>query len=179
MRALHGRCQWPRSLSLARASIRNYGVLIRVTRSRKRGERVIINRRGIDERSTATVFFHSSEWLFSIFRMLWLSLATFAVTVTAQGSYDLDGRVPYPGKSSSLGPLYSSGQGFRDNSYEDNIVTPTPTPAYRPNSQPPVSNECFVLYILCISFYLFEACDTLINIYWTIFHRCNLRIPFL
>ncbi|XP_078035760.1 uncharacterized protein LOC144469407 isoform X2 [Augochlora pura] len=64
-------------------------------------------------------------------RMLWLCLTALAATAAAQSSYDLDGRVPYPGKSSSLGPLYG-GQGFRDNSYEDNIVTPTPTPAYRP-----------------------------------------------
>ncbi|XP_076293463.1 uncharacterized protein LOC143215306 isoform X2 [Lasioglossum baleicum] len=64
--------------------------------------------------------------------MLWLCLTALAATAAAQSSYDLDGRVPYPGKSSSLGPLYASGgQGFRDNSYEDNIVTPTPTPAYR------------------------------------------------
>ncbi|XP_076381407.1 uncharacterized protein LOC143260285 [Megalopta genalis] len=67
--------------------------------------------------------------------MLWLCLTALAATAAAQSSYDLDGRVPYPGKSSSLGPLYG-GQGFRDNSYEDNIVTPTPTPAYRaPGSQ--------------------------------------------
>ncbi|KZC05615.1 PREDICTED: uncharacterized protein LOC107194124 [Dufourea novaeangliae] len=69
--------------------------------------------------------------------MLWLCLAALAATAAAQNSYDLDGRVPYPGKPSSLGPLYATAaQGFRDNSYEDNIVTPTPTPAYRnPGSQ--------------------------------------------
>ncbi|XP_003400838.2 uncharacterized protein LOC126923496 [Bombus affinis] len=78
-------------------------------------------------------------------RMYWLCLAALAATAAAQGSYDLEPRVPYPGKSSSLGPLYSTGlnagQGFRDNSYEDNIVTPTPspTPAFRnPSSQPPL-----------------------------------------
>ncbi|XP_076680867.1 uncharacterized protein LOC143375538 [Andrena cerasifolii] len=75
--------------------------------------------------------------------MYWLCLAALAATATAQSSYDLEGRVPYPGKSSSLGPLYatglSPGQGFRDNSYEDNIVTPTPTPAYRnSNGQQPL-----------------------------------------
>ncbi|XP_076234300.1 uncharacterized protein LOC143179127 [Calliopsis andreniformis] len=77
--------------------------------------------------------------------MYWLCLAALVATTNAQGSYDGDGRVPYPGKSSSLGPLYanglSAGQGFRDNSYEDNIVTPTPaaTPAFRnPNNQPPL-----------------------------------------
>ncbi|XP_043265836.1 uncharacterized protein LOC122405277 isoform X2 [Colletes gigas] len=70
--------------------------------------------------------------------MYWLCLTALAVSATAQSAYDLDGRVSYPGKSSSLGPLYASaGQGFRDNSYEDNIVTPTPTPAFRnPNQQP-------------------------------------------
>ena len=85
---------------------------------------------------------------FSIYRMYWLCLAALAATAAAQSSYDLEPRVSFPGKSSSLGPLYSSGlgggQGFRDNSYEDNIVTPTPspTPAYRnPSSQPPVSNN--------------------------------------
>lgn len=88
---------------------------------------------------------------FSIYRMYWLCLAALVATAAAQGSYDLEPRVPYPGKSSSLGPLYSSGlspgQGFRDNSYEDNIVTPTPspTPAYRnPGSQQPVSNQAII-----------------------------------
>ncbi|XP_043526782.1 uncharacterized protein LOC122537585 isoform X1 [Frieseomelitta varia] len=78
-------------------------------------------------------------------RMYWLCLAALAATAAAQSSYDLESRVSFPGKSSSLGPLYSSGlgggQGFRDNSYEDNIVTPTPspTPAYRnPSSQQPL-----------------------------------------
>ncbi|CAL7933133.1 unnamed protein product [Xylocopa violacea] len=74
--------------------------------------------------------------------MYWLCLVALVATATAQGSYDLEPRGPFPNKASSLGPLYSAGlsagQGFRDNSYEDNIVTPTPspTPAYRnPNSQ--------------------------------------------
>lgn len=81
--------------------------------------------------------------------MHWLCLAALAATVAAQGSYDLDPRVSFAGKSSSLGPLYSSslsgGQGFRDNSYEDNIVTPTPSPSpYRnPSNQQPVSNQIF------------------------------------
>ncbi|KOX67792.1 hypothetical protein WN51_07645 [Melipona quadrifasciata] len=77
--------------------------------------------------------------------MYWLCLAALAATAAAQSSYDLEPRVSFSGKSSSLGPLYSSGlgggQGFRDNSYEDNIVTPTPSPtsAYRnPSSQPPL-----------------------------------------
>ncbi|CAD1472084.1 unnamed protein product, partial [Heterotrigona itama] len=80
--------------------------------------------------------------------MYWLCLAALAAAAAAQSSYDLEPRVSFPGKSSSLGPLYSSGlgggQGFRDNSYEDNIVTPTPspTPAYRnPSSQSSVSNN--------------------------------------
>ncbi|XP_054003984.1 LOW QUALITY PROTEIN: uncharacterized protein LOC128889953 [Hylaeus anthracinus] len=74
---------------------------------------------------------------FVVDRMYWLCLTALAVTATAQNPYDLDGRAPYPGKSSSLGPLYATAaQGFRDNSYEDNIVTPTPTPAYRNNGQP-------------------------------------------
>lgn len=98
----------------------------------------------------------------SICRMYWLCLAALAATAAAQGSYDLEPRVPYPGKSSSLGPLYSSGlsagQGFRDNSYEDNIVTPTPspTPAFRnPSSQPPVSNK-IIIYSRYIRFCTYE-----------------------
>lgn len=94
--------------------------------------------------------------------MYWLCLAALAATAAAQGSYDLEPRVPYPGKSSSLGPLYSSGlsagQGFRDNSYEDNIVTPTPspTPAFRnPSSQPPVSNK-IIIYSRYIRFCTYE-----------------------
>nr|XP_034180059.1 LOW QUALITY PROTEIN: uncharacterized protein LOC117604283 [Osmia lignaria] len=81
---------------------------------------------------------------FFVDRMHWLCLAALAATVAAQGSYDLDPRVSFTGKSSSLGPLYSSslsgGQGFRDNSYEDNIVTPTPSPSpYRnPSNQQPL-----------------------------------------
>ena len=59
--------------------------------------------------------------------------------VAAQNPYDsIETRaVSYPGKSSNLGALYNSGlassQGYRDNSYEDNNVTPTPspTPIYR------------------------------------------------
>ncbi|KAF3420785.1 hypothetical protein E2986_12701 [Frieseomelitta varia] len=92
---------------------------------------------------------------FSICRMYWLCLAALAATAAAQSSYDLESRVSFPGKSSSLGPLYSSGlgggQGFRDNSYEDNIVTPTPspTPAYRnPSSQQPKKkNQIFLVLV--------------------------------
>lgn len=83
--------------------------------------------------------------------MFWLCLAALAATAAAQGSYDLESRVSFPGKSSSIGPLYSSGinvgQGFRDNSYEDNIVTPTPspTPLYRnAGGQPAVSNAIII-----------------------------------
>lgn len=86
---------------------------------------------------------------FIFFRMYWLCLVALAVTATAQNAYDLDGRVPFPGKSSSLGPLYASaGQGFRDNSYEDNIVTPTPTPAFRNPGQQPVSNEIIIIVVV-------------------------------
>ncbi|XP_066587838.1 uncharacterized protein [Prorops nasuta] len=69
-------------------------------------------------------------------------LVIWAAAAAAQNPYDLDARsVSFPGKPSSLGPLYTSGlsSGYRDNSYEDNAVTPTPspTPIYRnPNSQP-------------------------------------------
>ena len=54
--------------------------------------------------------------------------------VLASAQYDsIETRsVAYPGKS-SLGPLFSSFSGspggYRDNSYEDNAVTPTPSPA--------------------------------------------------
>lgn len=73
-----------------------------------------------------------------------------AATAVAQGPYDLEPRaVTLPGKP-TLGPLYTSalggGQGFRDNSYEDNAVTPTPSsaPLYRnPNNQPPVIFKFF------------------------------------
>ncbi|KMQ89145.1 putative proteinv, partial [Lasius niger] len=75
-------------------------------------------------------------------RMYWVFLGLLGSAIAAQSSYDLETRaVSFPGKPSSLGPLYSSGlssaQGFRDNSYEDNAVTPTPspTPIYR-NQQP-------------------------------------------
>ncbi|XP_011866827.1 PREDICTED: uncharacterized protein LOC105561445 isoform X2 [Vollenhovia emeryi] len=76
--------------------------------------------------------------------MYWVLLGLLSSAIAAQNSYDLETRaVSFPGKPSSLGPLYSPGlssaQGFRDNSYEDNAVTPTPspTPIYRsPNQQP-------------------------------------------
>lgn len=79
-------------------------------------------------------------------RMYWVLLGLFSCAIAAQNSYDLETRaVSFPGKPSSLGPLYSPGlsvaQGFRDNSYEDNAVTPTPspTPIYRNSNQQPVS----------------------------------------
>ncbi|XP_011337995.1 uncharacterized protein LOC105279728 isoform X2 [Ooceraea biroi] len=75
--------------------------------------------------------------------MYWVFLGLLSSAIAAQSSYDLETRaVSFPGKP-SLGPLYSAGlstgQGFRDNSYEDNAVTPTPSPSpiYRnPNQQP-------------------------------------------
>jgi len=75
--------------------------------------------------------------------MYWMFLGLLGSAIAAQSSYDLEARaVSFPGKPSSFGPLYSSGlsptQGFRDNSYEDNAVTPTPspTPVYRSSNQP-------------------------------------------
>ncbi|XP_020300143.1 uncharacterized protein LOC109863892 isoform X2 [Pseudomyrmex gracilis] len=74
--------------------------------------------------------------------MYWVFLGLMGSAIAAQSSYDLETRaVSFPGKP-NLGPLYSAGlsaQGFRDNSYEDNAVTPTPspTPIFRnPNQQP-------------------------------------------
>lgn len=68
---------------------------------------------------------------------------------TAQNYDNLEPRsVSYPSKG-SLGPLYvqglSSSSGYRDNSYEDNAVTPTPspTPVYR--QQQPVSQKLNIL----------------------------------
>ncbi|XP_014468022.1 PREDICTED: uncharacterized protein LOC106740986 isoform X2 [Dinoponera quadriceps] len=76
--------------------------------------------------------------------MYWILLGFLSSAVAAQSSYDLETRaVSFPGKP-SLGPLYSAGlnsaQGFRDNSYEDNAVTPTPspTPIYRTANQQPL-----------------------------------------
>ncbi|XP_032663474.1 uncharacterized protein LOC116840640 isoform X2 [Odontomachus brunneus] len=76
--------------------------------------------------------------------MYWVFLGFLSSAVAAQSSYDLETRaVSFPGKP-SLGPLYSaglsSGQGFRDNSYEDNAVTPTPspTPIFRNSNQQPL-----------------------------------------
>ncbi|KAK0162216.1 hypothetical protein PV327_008569 [Microctonus hyperodae] len=71
-------------------------------------------------------------------------LLMWVAATTAQNPYSLDTRsVSFPGKPSSLGPLYSPGLGsigggYRDDSYEDNAVTPTPapTPLYRPAQQP-------------------------------------------
>ncbi|XP_024868222.1 uncharacterized protein LOC112452143 isoform X2 [Temnothorax curvispinosus] len=77
--------------------------------------------------------------------MYWVLLGLLSSAIAAQNSYDLETRaVSFPGKPSSLGPLYSPGlsaaQGFRDNSYEDNAVTPTPspTPIYRNANQQPL-----------------------------------------
>ncbi|XP_018048455.1 PREDICTED: uncharacterized protein LOC108687275 isoform X1 [Atta colombica] len=77
--------------------------------------------------------------------MYWVFLGLLSTAIAAQNSYDLETRaVSFPGKPSSLGPLYSPGlssaQGFRDNSYEDNAVTPTPspTPIYRNSNQQPL-----------------------------------------
>nr|XP_012219505.1 PREDICTED: uncharacterized protein LOC105670530 isoform X2 [Linepithema humile] len=75
--------------------------------------------------------------------MYWMFLGLLGSAIAAQSSYDLETRaVSFPGKPNNLGPLYSTGlsptQGFRDNSYEDNAVTPTPspTPIYRSSNQP-------------------------------------------
>lgn len=71
-------------------------------------------------------------------------LLTWVAIAAAQNHYNLDTRsVAFPGKP-TYGPLYNSpglGQasgGYRDDSYEDNVVTPTPspTPLYRPAQQP-------------------------------------------
>ncbi|XP_031787528.1 uncharacterized protein LOC100122736 isoform X1 [Nasonia vitripennis] len=71
-----------------------------------------------------------------------LCLVLWAAAVAAgQYSDNIETRsVAYPSKS-SLGPLYSGysgSSGYRDNSYEDNAVTPTPSPApiYRNPSTP-------------------------------------------
>ncbi|XP_043281851.1 uncharacterized protein [Venturia canescens] len=63
-----------------------------------------------------------------------LGLVLWVASVAAQSPYDsLEGRSSYPGKPTSLSPLYTPGLGaashaYRDNSYEDNAVTPTPAP---------------------------------------------------
>ncbi|XP_050461385.1 uncharacterized protein LOC126856687 isoform X2 [Cataglyphis hispanica] len=74
--------------------------------------------------------------------MFWVFLGLLGSAIAAQSSYDLETRaVSFPGKP-SLGPLYSSSlnsaQGFRDNSYEDNAVTPTPSPTPIYRSQQPL-----------------------------------------
>lgn len=93
--------------------------------------------------------------------MYWVLLGLLSSAIAAQNSYDLETRaVSFPGKPSSLGPLYSSGlssaQGFRDNSYEDNAVTPTPspTPIYRNSNQQPVSFEIMHIYLRMSCFIL-------------------------
>lgn len=71
-----------------------------------------------------------------------LGLVLWVAAVAAQ--YDsLESRSAYPGKPTSLSPLYTPGLGaashaYRDNSYEDNAVTPTPapTPIYRTVNSP-------------------------------------------
>nr|QGT33405.1 cuticular protein 1-G [Microplitis mediator] len=72
-----------------------------------------------------------------VFLLMWVAITA------AQNPYNLDTRsVSFPGKP-TYGPLYSPGigsssGGYRDDSYEDNVVTPTPspTPLYRPAQQP-------------------------------------------
>lgn len=68
-----------------------------------------------------------------------LCLVLWAAAMAAgQYSDNIETRsVAYPSKS-NFGPLYSGysgSSGYRDNSYEDNAVTPTPSPApvYRNN----------------------------------------------
>lgn len=93
--------------------------------------------------------FFSSDYIV-FHRMFWVFLGLLGSAIAAQSSYDLEARaISFPGKPSSLGPLYSSSsaQGFRDNSYEDNAVTPTPspTPVYR--NQQPVSLHIMYIFI--------------------------------
>lgn len=94
-------------------------------------------------------------------RMYWVFLGLLGSAIAAQSSYDLETRaVSFPGKPSSLGPLYSSGlssaQGFRDNSYEDNAVTPTPSPTPIYRNQQPVSPETMYIFIyVCVHVYIF------------------------
>lgn len=90
--------------------------------------------------------------------MYWVLLGLLSSALAAQSSYDLETRaVSFPSKP-SLGPLYSPGlsaaQGFRDNSYEDNAVTPTPspTPIYRNSNQQPVSFEITYIYLGALCF---------------------------
>lgn len=73
-----------------------------------------------------------------MFLLLWVA------TVAAQNPYNLETRsVSFHGKPNNLGPLYTPGlgaanSGYRDDSYEDNAVTPTPAPSplYRQAQQP-------------------------------------------
>ncbi|KAK2576208.1 hypothetical protein KPH14_005578 [Odynerus spinipes] len=81
--------------------------------------------------------------LSAVDRMYRICLVFVAATAAAQNPYDLESRAVTLSGKPTLGPLYTSalggGQGFRDNSYEDNAVTPTPSsaPIYRtPNNQP-------------------------------------------
>lgn len=86
--------------------------------------------------------------------MFRLCLLVGVATALAQNAYNVDSRsIAFQGKpSSQIGPLYTPGlgqisNGYRDDSYEDNAVTPTPspTPLYR-QPQQPVYNQ-FVIYI--------------------------------
>ncbi|XP_015119547.1 uncharacterized protein LOC107042836 [Diachasma alloeum] len=76
--------------------------------------------------------------MYRIFLLLWVT------TAATQSSYNVDSRgSSFLGKSNNLGPLYTPGLGaasssYRDDSYEDNAVTPTPVPPpiYRQSQQP-------------------------------------------
>lgn len=106
-----------------------------------------------------TGFFFSDYIVFR--RMIWVFLGLLGSAIAAQSSYDLETRaVSFPGKPSSLGPLYSSSlnsaQGFRDNSYEDNAVTPTPSPTPIYRNQQPVSPETMYIFIYeCVHVYFY------------------------
>ncbi|XP_034933910.1 uncharacterized protein [Chelonus insularis] len=70
-------------------------------------------------------------------------LLMWVASTAAQNPYSVDTRsVSFPGKQNNYGPLYSAGlgstAGYRDDSYEENVVTPTPapTPLYRQAQQP-------------------------------------------
>uniref|UniRef100_A0A0C9QWB2 SMARCD2 protein n=1 Tax=Fopius arisanus TaxID=64838 RepID=A0A0C9QWB2_9HYME len=64
--------------------------------------------------------------MYRIVLLLWVTVAA------TQSPYNIDSRgVSFSGKSSNFGPLYTPGlgavsNGYRDDSYEDNAVTPTP-----------------------------------------------------
>lgn len=91
--------------------------------------------------------------MYRICLLLWIT------TAATQTSYNLDSRgVSFSGKSNNLGPLYTPGlgaasSGYRDDSYEDNAVTPTPVPPpiYRQSQQPVNIQEKVILYNIPIS----------------------------